>query len=177
MAQLEKGINLTAFHQEKWGKTHANAVIKLLLTGFFSMLVFSMTFIHQQNTTAKQLLLVDQIQQKKRMLSQLEQKIEQSKYTHTLDLSTLLDAQLITKFNYLIQQVPIKSGGISDIRFYNENGTKIKIIGKYEKQQELSTLEDFLEEKGFSIKVENLQTNEKSKTEFSLIITQKNHDK
>lgn len=177
MAQLEKGINLTAFHQEKWGETHANAVIKLLITVFFSMLVFSMTFIYQQNATAKQLLLVDQIQQKKRMLSQLEQKIEQSKYTHTLDLSTLLDAQLVTKFNYLIQQVPIKSGGISDIRFYDENGTKIKIIGKYEKQQELSTLEDFLEEKGFSIKVENLQTNEKSKTEFSLIITQKNHDK
>lgn len=177
MAQLEKGINLTAFHQEKWGEIHTKVVIKLLLTVFLSLFIFSVTLIYQQNTTVKQQLLVDQIQQKKQMLSLLEQKIEQSKQTHTLDLNTLLDTKIVTKFNYLIQQVPIKAGGISDIRFYYDNGTKIKMIGKYEKQQEFSTLEKFLEEKGFSIKVENLQTNEKSKTEFSLIITQKNYDK
>ena len=71
---------------------------------------------------------------------------------------------------FIEQQEQLKSAGISVIRFYVDQGLKLKIAGTYQHQQDFEELEDFFKESGFSVNIEYLQSNNKAKADFSIIV-------
>ena len=74
----------------------------------------------------------------------------------------------------LLQELPVKSAGISVIRFYVDQGLKLKIAGSYQNPQDFEDLENFFKESGFNVNIEYLQSNNKAKADFSIIVYKEN---
>ena len=70
----------------------------------------------------------------------------------------------------LLEELPVKSAGISVIRFYVRSRFKAKDCWHLSTSTRFEELEDFFKESGFSVNIEYLQSNNKAKADFSIIV-------
>lgn len=166
---MKKSINLAPSLQEKW----VNNTIQNLLKLFFFLILFLIVLFllnfyneNQRNDIAK---IQNKITEQQAQLKNIEQHLE-NLTPLPINYTKVLKPEEIKKLVSLLQELPVKSAGISVIRFYVDHGLKLKIAGTYQNQQDFEELESFFKENGFSINIEYLQSNDKAKADFSIII-------
>lgn len=166
---MKKSINLAPSPQEKW----VNNTIQNLLKLFFFLILFIIVLFllnfyneNQRNDIAK---IQNEITEQQAQLKNIEQHLE-NLTPLPINYTKVLKPEEIKKLVSLLQELPVKSAGISVIRFYVDHGLKLKIAGTYQNQQDFEELESFFKENGFSINIEYLQSNDKAKADFSIII-------
>lgn len=167
---LEKGLNLTDFHQKQWARQRLQQLIKMTTVLLISLL--GSLFFYQQY----QLALSEyqqrhiQLNEQKQQLAKVNQLIENLK-NQTEMITTPLSQQYIEHALSLIWQIPSQNGGLENVQIYIEEGEKMKLIGKYQSQAELNTLQDYLHAKGKQFTLDYLHANE-SNVEFSLTVSE-----
>lgn len=166
---MKKSINLAPSLQEKW----VNNTIQNLLKLFFFLILFIIVLFllnfynkNQRNDIAK---IQNEITEQQAQLKNIEQHLE-NLTPLPINYTKVLKPEEIKNLVSLLQELPVKSAGISVIRFYADHGLKLKIAGTYQNQQDFEELESFFKENGFSINIEYLQSNDKAKADFSIII-------
>nr|WP_314740577.1 hypothetical protein [uncultured Haemophilus sp.] len=166
---MKKGINLAQSLQQNWIDNSVKNILKLCFS--LSLLVLiALSFHFYFGSKKNEISLLNQNNNEQK--EQLE-KIEQSLTNLTplpINYTKVLKTEEIEKLVNLLQELPVKSAGISVIRFYVDQGLKLKIAGTYQHQQDFEELENFFKENGFSINIEYLQSNDKAKADFSIII-------
>lgn len=166
---MKKSINLAPSLQEKW----VNNTIQNLLKLFFFLILFLIVLFllnfyneNQRNDIAK---IQNKITEQQAQIKNIEQHLE-NLTPLPINYTKVLKPEEFKKLVSLLQEFPVKSAGISVIRFYVDHGLKLKIAGTYQNQQDFEELESFFKENGFSINIEYLQSNDKAKADFSIII-------
>ena len=146
---LEKGLNLTDFHKKQWTRQRLQQLITMTTVLLISLL--GSLFFYQQYQLA---------------LSEYQQR-----HIQTEMITTPLSQQYIEHALSLIWQIPSQNGGLENVQIYIEEGEKMKLIGKYQSQAELNTLQDYLHAQGKQFTLDYLHANE-SNVEFSLTISE-----
>lgn len=166
---MKKGINLAPSLQLNWIDNSVKNILKLVFS-LSLLVVIALSFHFYLESKKNEISLLNQnINEQKEQL----EKIEQSLTNLTplpINYTKVLKIEEIEKLVSLLQELPVKSAGISVIRFYVDQGLKLKIAGTYQHQQDFEELESFFKENGFSINIEYLQSNDKAKADFSIII-------
>lgn len=168
----ERGINLTACHQTAWAKKRlqqlSQLAIALLLAGLFAAFALQQAAqLNRENLEQQSLRNQQQNQQ-----AQLAQKIAQFKQQPQSNGEVLFRPEQIHAFLTLLENIPIKNGGLEIAQLYQENTEQIKLIGKYQNQTEVQQLQEYIAQQNKTAKLEYLHTNENS-VEFSLLISEK----
>lgn len=166
---MKKSINLTPSLQKEW--TH-NTIKNLLKLFCFLILILTLLFLlHIYNKNQKDNIkeIQNKITEQHSQLKNIEQHLE-SLTPLPINYTKVLKPEEIKILVSLLQELPVKSAGISVIRFYVDQGLKLKIAGTYQNPQDFEELENFLKNNGFSINIEYLQSSDKAKAEFSIIV-------
>lgn len=171
--EIKRNINLSPSLQKSWLDKTTKNIFKLLI--IFLCLIGLLLFLnyYQENSKRELVEITQQFSEQQEQLLQIEQSLTNLtplpiNYTKVLrkeDLNNLVN---------LLQELPVKSAGISIIRFYIDQGLKLKIAGSYQNQQDFEELENFFKESGFSVNIEYLQSNNKAKADFSIIVYKEN---
>ena len=171
--EIKRNINLSPSLQKSWLDKTTKNIFKLLI--IFLCLIGLLLFLnyYQENSKRELVEITQQFSEQQEQLLQIEQSLTNLtplpiNYTKVLrkeDLNNLVN---------LLQEPPVKSAGISIIRFYIDQGLKLKIAGSYQNQQDFEELENFFKESGFSVNIEYLQSNNKAKADFSIIVYKEN---
>ena len=114
-------------------------------------------------------MITQQFIEQQEQLSQIEQSLT-NLTPLPINYTKVLRKEELNNLVNLLEELPVKSAGISVIRFYVDQGLKLKIAGTYQHQQDFEELEDFFKESGFSVNIEYLQSNNKAKADFSIIV-------
>ncbi len=166
---MKRNINLSPLLQKNWVDKTTKNIFKLLIIFLCLIGLLLCLNFYQENHKSELSVITQQFIEQQEQLSQIEQSLTNLtplpiNYTKVLrkeDLNNLVN---------LLQELPVKSAGISVIRFYVDQGLKLKIAGTYQHQQDFEELEDFFKESGFSVNIEYLQSNNKAKADFSIIV-------
>lgn len=171
--QIERGINLTNYHQLNWLTNARKKLLQAVIFCFF--LAISMLFINFYITEIESeiKLLQEEITKQQTERNILIEKVEKLKNKNNVDDKNLLDSKEVSKLIQVIKNIPTKNGGITHLKIYSEQKIKSKVIGSFTNRQEFEILENYLNEKGFKIEIEHLQTKEKTKIDFSIILEEK----
>ncbi len=166
---MKRNINLSPLLQKNWvGKTTKNIfkllIIFLCLIGLLLCLNF-----YQENRKSELSVITQQFIEQQEQLSQIEQSLT-NLTPLPINYTKVLRKEELNNLVNLLEELPVKSAGISVIRFYVDQGLKLKIAGTYQHQQDFEELEDFFKESGFSVNIEYLQSNNKAKADFSIIV-------
>lgn len=166
---MKRNINLSPLLQKNWvDKTTKNIfrllIIFLCLIGLLLCLNF-----YQENRKSELSVITQQFIEQQEQLSQIEQSLT-NLTPLPINYTKVLRKEELNNLVNLLEELPVKSAGISVIRFYVDQGLKLKIAGTYQHQQDFEELEDFFKESGFSVNIEYLQSNNKAKADFSIIV-------
>ena len=166
---MKRNINLSPLLQKNLvGKTTKNIfkllIIFLCLIGLLLCLNF-----YQENRKSELSVITQQFIEQQEQLSQIEQSLT-NLTPLPINYTKVLRKEELNNLVNLLEELPVKSAGISVIRFYVDQGLKLKIAGTYQHQQDFEELEDFFKESGFSVNIEYLQSNNKAKADFSIIV-------
>lgn len=170
---MKKSINLGPSLQQQWTKESINRLFKLI----FSLIVFivmALALTLYNSYKKENILTLEQhINEQKEQLGKIEQSLE-NLTPLPINYTKVLKPEEIENLVSLLQELPVKSAGISVIRFYVDQGLKLKIAGTYQNPQDFEELQDFFKENGFNIDIEYLQSNDKAKADFSIIVYKEN---
>lgn len=170
---MKKSINLGPSLQQQWAKESINRLFKLI----FSLIVFivmALALTLYNSYKEENILILEQhINEQKEQLGKIEQSLE-NLTPLPINYTKVLKPEEIENLVSLLQELPVKSAGISVIRFYVDQGLKLKIAGTYQNPQDFEELEDFFKENGFNVDIEYLQSNDKAKADFSIIVYKEN---
>lgn len=171
---MKNSINLGPSLQLNWAKRSVNYLFKLL----FSFIVFisiALSFTFYNGYKQDQVLKLEQnIREQKEQLEKIAQSLE-NLTPLPINYTKVLKPEEVENLVSLLQELPVKSAGISVIRFYIDQGLKLKIAGTYQNPQDFEELENFFKENGFHIDIEYLQSNDKAKADFSIIVYKGNN--
>lgn len=165
-----KGIDLSPIRENKWERKNYKNII-LLITIMILSLILSIGIIFITKPLKKMAL------ENKNAINLTKEKIKKEE----LNISQLKNNQKRTNINHLQKQdfkkfidylTQFPANGIIEIsQLYEENGAKIKINGKLTNEAIFEKIIQQIKNSNYRYKIENFQTNEKSKFEFSLTIT------
>lgn len=171
---MKKSINLGPSLQQKWAKESINHLFKLLFSLIVFILVAFAITLYNDYKKDNILTLEQHINEQKEQLEKIEQHLE-NLTPLPINYTKVLKSEEIENLVSLLQELPVKSAGISVIRFYVDQGLKLKIAGTYQNPQDFEELEDFFKDNGFNIDIEYLQSNDKAKADFSIIVYKENN--
>lgn len=170
---MKKSINLGPSLQQQWAKESINRLFKLI----FSLIIFivmALALTLYNGYKKENILTLEQhINEQKEQLGKIEQSLE-NLTPSPINYTKVLKPEEIENLVSLLQELPVKSAGISVIRFYVDQGLKLKIAGTYQNPKDFEELEDFFKENGFNVDIEYLQSNDKAKADFSIIVYKEN---
>lgn len=175
MKIAERGINLTASRQTAWAKKRLQQLTQLAISLSLALLI---AYFAQQQ--AIQLNAINQEQQslhnqQQNQQAQLAQKIAQFKQQPQSNREVLFRPEQIHTFLNLLENIPIKNGGLEIAQIYSEKTEQIKLIGKYQNQTEVQQLQEYLSQQNKKATLEYLHTQENN-VEFSLLISEHSHE-
>ena len=160
---MKRNINLSPLLQKNWVDKTTKNIFKLLIIFLCLIGLLLCLNFYQENRKSELSVITQQFIEQQEQLSQIEQSL-----TNLTPLP--INYTKVNNLVNLLEELPVKSAGISVIRFYVDQGLKLKIAGTYQHQQDFEELEDFFKESGFSVNIEYLQSNNKAKADFSIIV-------
>ena len=162
---MKRNINLSPLLQKNWVDKTTKNIFKLLIIFLCLIGLLLCLNFYQENHKSELSVITQQFIEQQEQLSQIEQSL-----TNLTPLPINYRKEELNNLVNLLEELPVKSAGISVIRFYVDQGLKLKIAGTYQHQQDFEELEDFFKESGFSVNIEYLQSNNKAKADFSIIV-------
>lgn len=171
---MKKSINLSPSLQQNWAKESINRLFKLLFSLIVFILIALALTLYNGYKSDNISILEQHINEQKEQLNKIAQSLE-NLTPLPINYTKILKPEEIENLVSLLQELPVKSAGISVIRFYVDQGLKLKIAGTYQNPQDFEELEDFFKDNGFNIDIEYLQSNDKAKADFSIIVYKENN--
>ena len=166
---MKRNINLSPLLQKNWVDKTTKNIFKLLIIFLCLIGLLLCLNFYQENRKSELSVITQQFIQQQEQLSQIEQSLT-NLTPLPINYTKVLRKEELNNLVNLLEELPVKSAGISVIRFYVDQGLKLKIAGTYQHQQDFEELEDFFKESGFSVNIEYLQSNNKAKADFSIIV-------
>lgn len=171
---MKRNINLSPSLHKIWANNAIKNILKLILY-FFSLFIFLSLFnIFNESQKNNITEIKSKIDEQDSYLKKVEQHLE-NLTPLPINYTKVLRPEEIEKLVSLLQELPVKNAGISVIRFYVDQGLKLKIAGTYQDQQDFEELESFFKDNGFNVNIEYLQSNDKAKADFSIIVYKENN--
>ena len=166
---MKRNINLSPLLQKNWVDKTTKNIFKLLIIFLCLIGLLLCLNFYQENRKSELSVITQQFIEQQEQLSQIEQSLT-NLIPLPINYTKVLRKEELNNLVNLLEELPVKSAGISVIRFYVDQGLKLKIAGTYQHQQDFEELEDFFKESGFSVNIEYLQSNNKAKADFSIIV-------
>ena len=166
---MKRNINLSPLLQKNWVDKTTKNIFKLLIIFLCLIGLLLCLNFYQENRKSELSVITQQFIEQQEQLSQIEQSLT-NLTPLPINYTKVLRKEELNNLVNLLEELPVKSAGISIIRFYVDQGLKLKIAGTYQHQQDFEELEDFFKESGFSVNIEYLQSNNKAKADFSIIV-------
>lgn len=166
---MKRNINLSPLLQKNWVDKTTKNIFKLLIIFLCLIGLLLCLNFYQENRKSELSVITQQFIEQQEQLSQIEQSLT-NLTPLPINYTKVLRKEELNNLVNLLEELPVKSAGISVIRFYVDKGLKLKIAGTYQHQQDFEELEDFFKESGFSVNIEYLQSNNKAKADFSIIV-------
>ena len=166
---MKRNINLSPLLQKNWVDKTTKNIFKLLIIFLCLIGLLLCLNFYQENRKSELSVITQQFIEQQEQLSQIEQSLT-NLTPLPINYTKVLRKEELNNLVNLLEELPVKSVGISVIRFYVDQGLKLKIAGTYQHQQDFEELEDFFKESGFSVNIEYLQSNNKAKADFSIIV-------
>ena len=166
---MKRNINLSPLLQNNWVDKTTKNIFKLLIIFLCLIGLLLCLNFYQENRKSELSVITQQFIEQQEQLSQIEQSLT-NLTPLPINYTKVLRKEELNNLVNLLEELPVKSAGISVIRFYVDQGLKLKIAGTYQHQQDFEELEDFFKESGFSVNIEYLQSNNKAKADFSIIV-------
>lgn len=165
-----KGINLSPIREKQWLRSNYRNLILLIVSITLSS-ALSIGIILTINPLEK-LSLENQnsINVLKEKVRKEELAISQLKNSQQNINIRYLQKQDLTKFIDYLTSFPV-NGVIETSQLYKEDGVKIKISGQLTNDIAFEKITQQIKNNKYSYKLENFQTNENNKVDFSLNIT------
>lgn len=161
-----KGIDLTGKNRSKWIFTAYNTIKQIAFALLLAIGIGLITFFYYLQKIQEIHPLVMQLNQLKTEISVLENKINYLKSDHQTMLP-FAENKKLEKFIILIEQLPLKNGGIDSLQIYLENHLTLKLSGKIHLLSDFQKLEKYLNEKDFiELKTDQININNRNETEF-----------
>lgn len=170
---MKRNINLSPLLQKNWVDNTAKNIFKLLIIFLFIMVLLICLNFYKENSKRKLTVIKQQFSEQQEQLSQIEQSLT-NLIPLPINYTKVLRKEELNNLVNLLEELPVKSAGISVIRFYVDQGLRLKIAGSYQHQQDFEELENFFKESGFNVNIEYLQSNNKAKADFSIIVYKEN---
>lgn len=171
--EIKRNINLSPSLQKSWLDKTTKNIFKLLIIFLCLIGLLLCLNYYQENSKRELVEITQQFSEQQEQLLQIEQSL--TNFTPLpINYTKVLRKEELNNLVNLLQELPVKSAGISIIRFYVDQGLKLKIAGNYQHQQDFEELENFFKESGFSVNIEYLQSNNKAKADFSIIVYKEN---
>ena len=166
---MKRNINLSPLLQKNWVDKTTKNIFKLLIIFLCLIGLLLCLNFYQENRKSELSVITQQFIEQQEQLSQIEQSLT-NLTPLPINYTKVLRKEELNNLVNLLEELPVKSAGIRVIRFYVDQGLKLKIAGTYQHQQDFEELEDFFKESGFSVNIEYLQSNNKAKADFSIIV-------
>ena len=166
---MKRNINLSPLLQKNWVDKTTKNIFKLVIIFLCVIGLLLCLNFYQENRKSELSVITQQFIEQQEQLSQIEQSLT-NLTPLPINYTKVLRKEELNNLVNLLEELPVKSAGISVIRFYVDQGLKLKIAGTYQHQQDFEELEDFFKESGFSVNIEYLQSNNKAKADFSIIV-------
>lgn len=166
---MKRNINLSPLLEKNWVDKTTKNIFKLLIIFLCLIGLLLCLNFYQENRKSELSVITQQFIEQQEQLSQIEQSLT-NLTPLPINYTKVLRKEELNNLVNLLEELPVKSAGISVIRFYVDQGLKLKIAGTYQHQQDFEELEDFFKESGFSVNIEYLQSNNKAKADFSIIV-------
>lgn len=166
---MKRNINLSPLLQKNWVDKTTKNIFKLLIIFLCLIGLLLCLNFYQENRKSELSVITQQFIEQQEQLSQIEQSLT-NLTPLPINYTKVLRKEELNNLVNLLEELPVKSAGISVIRFYVDQGLKLKIAGTYQHQQDFEELEDFFKESRFSVNIEYLQSNNKAKADFSIIV-------
>ena len=166
---MKRNINLSPLLQKNWVDKTTKNIFKLIIIFICLIGLLLCLNFYQENRKSELSVITQQFIEQQEQLSQIEQSLT-NLTPLPINYTKVLRKEELNNLVNLLEELPVKSAGISVIRFYVDQGLKLKIAGTYQHQQDFEELEDFFKESGFSVNIEYLQSNNKAKADFSIIV-------
>ena len=166
---MKRNINLSPLLQKNWVDKTTKNIFKLLIIFLCLIGLLLCLNFYQENRKSELSVITQQFIEQQEQLSQIEQSLT-NLTPLPINYTKVLRKEELNNLVNLLEELPVKSAGISVIRFYVDQGLKLKIAGTYQHQQDFEELEDFFKESGFSVNIEYLQSNNKAKADFIIIV-------
>ena len=166
---MKRNINLSPLLQKNWVDKTTKNIFKLLIIFLCLIGLLLCLNFYQENRKSELSVITQQFIEQQEQLSQIEQSLT-NLTPLPINYTKVLRKEELNNLVNLLEELPVKSAGISIIRFYVDQGLKLKIAGTYQHQQDFEELEYFFKESGFSVNIEYLQSNNKAKADFSIIV-------
>lgn len=166
---MKRNINLSPLLQKNWVDKTTKNIFKLLIIFLCLIGLLLCLNFYQENRKSELSVITQQFIEQQEQLSQIEQSLT-NLTPLPINYTKVLRKEELNNLVNLLEELPVKSAGISVIRFYVDQGLKLKIAGSYQHQQDFEELENFFKESGFSVNIEYLQSNNKAKADFSIIV-------
>ena len=166
---MKRNINLSPLLQKNWVDKTTKNIFKLLIIFLCLIGLLLCLNFYQENRKSELSVITQQFIEQQEQLSQIEQSLT-NLTPLPINYTKVLRKEELNNLVNLLEELPVKSAGISVIRFYVDQGLKLKTAGTYQHQQDFEELEDFFKESGFSVNIEYLQSNNKAKADFSIIV-------
>ena len=171
--EIKRNINLSPSLQKSWSDKTTKNIFKLLIIFLFLIGLLLCLNYYQENSKRELVEITQQFSEQQEQLLQIEQSLT-NLTPLPINYTKVLRKEELNNLVNLLQELPVKSAGISIIRFYVDQGLKLKIAGSYQHQQDFEELENFFKESGFSVNIEYLQSNNKAKADCSIIVYKEN---
>ena len=166
---MKRNINLSPLLQKNWVDKTTKNIFKLLIIFLCLIGLLLCLNFYQENHKSELSVITQQFIEQQEQRSQIEQSLT-NLTPLPINYTKVLRKEELNNLVNLLEELPVKSAGISVIGFYVDQGLKLKIAGTYQHQQDFEELEDFFKESGFSVNIEYLQSNNKAKADFSIIV-------
>ena len=166
---MKRNINLSPLLQKNWVDKTTKNIFKLLIIFLCLIGLLLCLNFYQENRKSELSVITQQFIEQQEQLSQIEQSLT-NLTPLPINYTKVLRKEELNNLVNLLEELPVKSAGISVIRLSVDQGLKLKIAGTYQHQQDFEELEDFFKESGFSVNIEYLQSNNKAKADFSIIV-------
>ncbi|ANF62194.1 hypothetical protein [[Haemophilus] ducreyi] len=163
------GVNLTGQKVIEWRRTtlkNISLILIMLLLNLFIAILFSIRTlqIDKQNRP-----IITQNQQAENEINKLMQKINLLKYNGNHLKQSYLKTKEIQYFIQLINNLPLRQGGIEWVHLENKNKPILKMTGKLAQQQAFGALENYLAgQVNLILTIDDFHINENKQVEFSL---------
>ncbi len=167
--EIKRNINLSPLLQKNWVEKTTKNIFKLIIIFLFIIGLLVCLNLYKENSKRELSVITQQFDRQQEELSQIEQSLT-NLTPLPINYTKVLRKEELNNLVNLLQELPVKNAGISVIRFYVAQGLKLKIAGTYQHQQDFEELENFFKESGFSVNIEYLQSNNKAKADFSIIV-------